>query len=533
MTTVEPLSAEAIGADVETPQWRLGHMLDGATETAPNSTALIVGAQRRRISYAELADLVFAQCQLLQHSGLRPGDVVALESTNSVEFVVGLLAAARADIVVAPLDPALPAAERRARVEMAGARVTLIDGRQRDSGPSRGSHPAWLLKPNSASAAGATPALRLVAPYSARAVNKPIPGLTGRDALIVFTSGTTGKPKMVPWTHDNIAASIAGIISAYQLGPCDATVAVMPLFHGHGLIAALLATLAGGGRVLLPARGRFSANTFWNDVDTVDATWYTAVPTIHQILLDRAGAELPRGYHRRLRFIRSCSASLSPATVQRMEATFGAPVLAAYGATEATHQASTVLPFDNEPTRLNTVGTPTGLSVRIVDDNGKTCPIGVTGEICLSGPTVVRGYLNDSAATASNFVDGWLRTGDLGAVDGHGALSVKGRIKELINRGGEKISPERVEDVLTSHPDVAQAVVFGVPDALFGERVAAVVVPRDVCRLDLITYSRSRLADFEIPERITFADELPLTAKGSVNRPKVAEQFGRQHPSTS
>jgi acyl-CoA synthetase (AMP-forming)/AMP-acid ligase II len=216
-----------------------------------------------------------------------------------------------------------------------------------------------------------------------------------------------------------------------------------------------------------------------------------------------------------------------------MEATFGAPVLAAYGATEATHQASTVLPFDNEPTRLNTVGTPTGLSVRIVDDNGKTCPIGVTGEICLSGPTVVRGYLNDSAATASNFVDGWLRTGDLGAVDGHGALSVKGRIKELINRGGEKISPERVEDVLTSHPDVAQAVVFGVPDALFGERVAAVVVPRDVCRLDLITYSRSRLADFEIPERITFADELPLTAKGSVNRPKVAEQFGRQHPSTS
>ena len=527
MTTVEPLSAKASGAEAETPPWRLGHMLDGATETAPNSTALIVGANRHRISYAELADLAIAQCQLLQHSGLRPGDVVALQSTNSVEFVVALLAAARAGIVVAPIDPALPTAERRTRVEMAGARATLIDGRQRDSGPSLGSHPAWLLKPNSESAPGATPAPRLVAPHPSRAVNKPIPGLTGRDALIMFTAGTTGKPKMVPWTHDNIAASIAGIINAYQLRPCDATVAVMPLFHGHGLIAALLATLASGGRVLFPARGRFSANTFWDDADTVDATWYTAVPTIHQILLDRAGAALPPGYHGRLRFIRSCSAPVSPATVQRMEATFQAPVLAAYGMTEATHQASTVLPFDYEPTRVNTVGTPTGLSVRIVDDNGKTCPIGVTGEIWLSGPTVVRGYLNDSAATARNFVDGWLRTGDLGAVDHHGALSVKGRIKELINRGGEKISPERVEDVLTSHPDVAQAVVFGIPDALYGERVAAVVVTRDGGHLDLTTYSRGRLADFEIPERIAFADELPLTAKGSVNRRTIAEQFGR------
>jgi acyl-CoA synthetase (AMP-forming)/AMP-acid ligase II len=527
MTTVEPVRAEASDAEAETPLWRLGHMLDGATETAPNSTALIAGADRRRISYAELADLVIAQCQLLQHSGLRPGDVVALQSTNSVEFVVGLIAAARASIVVAPLDPALPAAERRTRVEMAGARVTLIDGRQPDSGASLGSHPTWLLNSTSASAAGATPAPRPVAPYPARAVNKPIPGLTGRDAMIMFTSGTTGKPKMVPWTHDNIAASIAGIISAYQLGPCDATVAVMPLFHGHGLIAALLATLASGGRVLLPARGRFSASTFWDDIDTVGATWYTAVPTIHRILLDRAGAELPRGNRRKLSFIRSCSAALSPATVQRMEATFEAPVLAAYGMTEATHQASTVAPFDNEPTRLNTVGTPASLAMCIVDDNGKTCPIGVTGEIWLSGPTVVRGYLNDSAATASCFVDGWLRTGDLGAVDRHGALSVKGRIKELINRGGEKISPERVEDVLKSHPDVAQAVVFGIPEALYGERVAAVVVTRDGCHLDLIAYSRGRLADFEIPERIAFADELPLTAKGSVNRAEVAEQFGR------
>jgi acyl-CoA synthetase (AMP-forming)/AMP-acid ligase II len=331
---------------------------------------------------------------------------------------------------------------------------------------------------------------------------------------------------MVPWTHDNMAASIAGIIHAYQLQPTDATVAVMPLFHGHGLIAALLATLASGGRVLLPARGRFSAHSFWDDVGTADATWYTAVPTIHQILLDRADAELPRGAQARLRFIRSCSAPLSPATAERLEATFKAPVVAAYGMTEATHQASTVRPSDDELTRLHTVGTPTGPSVRIVDDDGKACPTGVTGEIWLSGPGIVRGYLNNSAATAGNFIDGWLRTGDLGAVGDHGAVSVKGRIKEQINRGGEKISPEHVEDVLMSHPDVEQVVVFGVADALYGERVAALVVTRDGSHPDLTAYSRGRLANFEVPERITFTNELPLTAKGSVDRAKVAKQFG-------
>jgi acyl-CoA synthetase (AMP-forming)/AMP-acid ligase II len=193
--------------------------------------------------------------------------------------------------------------------------------------------------------------------------------------------------------------------------------------------------------------------------------------------------------------------------------------------TEATHQASCVLPFHDEPTRLNTVGTPTGLSVRIVDADGNSVSTGSTGEIWLSGPSIVRGYLNNPAATAGTFVDGWLRTGDLGVVDRDGTLSVKGRIKEQINRGGEKISPEHVEHVLAAHPDVAQVVVFGIPDDLYGERVAAVVVTRDRAEPDLAAYSRGRLADFEIPERITFADELPLTAKGSVDRSKAARKY--------
>ena len=502
----------ASNAATTSPPW-LGHILDDAAEAASNSTALIVGAERRRIGYAELAELVITQCRALQRSALQPGDVVALQSSNNLEFVVGLLAAARAGLVVVPFDPALPEAERRARAEMACVRVTLVDGHQQ----TLGGDPSWLLQSDGSVDAADAP----------RAPGESIPGLMGRDALIMFTSGTTGTPKMVPWTHDNIRSSVTGIVAAYRLGPADAAVAVMPLFHGHGLVAGLLAPLASGGRILLPARGRFSAGTFWDDIDAVEATWYTAAPTIHQIVLDRADAELTPASRDRLRFVRSCSAPLSTATAQRMEETLGAPLLAAYGMTEATHQASSVLPFHDETTRLNTVGTPTGVAARIVDAHGNRVPAGTTGEIWLSGPSIVRGYLNNPTATVGTFVDGWLRTGDLGVVDHDGTLSVQGRIKEQINRGGEKISPEHVERILASHPDVAQAVVFGVPDDLYGERIAAVVVTRGHTEPALAAYSRGRLARFEIPERITFADELPLTAKGSVDRSKVARRYAR------
>jgi acyl-CoA synthetase (AMP-forming)/AMP-acid ligase II len=506
--------------------WRLGHILDLVVATAPNSTAIIVGAERRRISYAGLAKLVTGQCTALRRSGLQRGDVIALQSTNSLEFVVGLLAAARAGVVVAPLNPALPSADRRERVDQLGARVILTDADDPAADTSAVDCPEWYLRTTFPNDLQEHPVMRLTAPASARAAGAPLPGLTRRDALIMFTSGTTGTPKLVPWTHDNLAAAIASVAGAYQLVRDDATVAAMPLFHGHGLIATLLATLSTGGAVVLPAARGFSAHTFWDDVAAVDATWYTAVPTIHQILLQRAAVDLPDGYHPRLRFIRSCSAPLSPATARRMEATLHAPILAAYGMTETTHQASSVLPISDDHTRFNTVGTPTELSVRIVDGEGRTCPRGAIGEIWLRGPTVVRGYLDNPDATASTFVDGWVRSGDLGAVDADGTLTVRGRIKELINRGGEKISPQHVEEILMSHPGVAQAAVFGIPDPLYGERVAALIQPEKgfhVDSTDLLSYCRHILASFEIPERIAVADQLPLNGKGAVDRSHLAE----------
>lgn len=512
--------------DAGGPAWRLGHVFDGAAAAAPNAVALISGSERNEISYGALTDLVVGLTERLLDAGLNPGDVVAVESTNTVEYVVGVLAASRAGLIVAPVDPALSAADKRMRTEMACARVVLLASSQPDSDPASRDLPAWTLRFVSADG-GFAMELGIGAPAPARGRT---PGSADNDALIMFTSGTTGKPKMVPWTHDNIAASVTGIIDAYRLRPSDATVAVMPLFHGHGLMAALLATLASGGRILLPHRGRFSAQTFWEDMKAVDATWYTAVPTIHQILLDRSAADHPaRGYpsrdQGRLRFVRSCSAPLSPSVVQRLETTFGVPTLAAYGMTETTHQCASVLPTDDFGTRVQTAGTPTGVAVRIVDEHGDTCSSGVPGEIQFRGRTVVRGYLGNPEATAATFVDGWVRTGDLGVLDARGAVTVIGRIKEQINRGGEKISPERVERILMAHPDVTGAVVFGLPDQLYGERVAAAVVCRAGRRPDLVDSSREELAAFEIPEHILFVDELPVTAKGSVDRAKAVEQF--------
>jgi acyl-CoA synthetase (AMP-forming)/AMP-acid ligase II len=379
--------------------------------------------------------------------------------------------------------------------------------------------------------AGGDPSVRLDTSTSPNPVNSAPAGLQPDDAMIMFTGGTTGLPKMVPWTQANIASAVRAIIAEYGLGPQDATVAVMPLYHGHGLIAALLSTLASAGTVLLPAGGRFSAHTFCDDIDAVGATWYTAVPTIHQILLERNKTDSAQRRPAVLRFIRSCSAPLTPETAEALHDVFSAPVVCAFGMTEATHQVSTTSIDSNEnpATTTGLVGRSTGPEIRIVAPDGQPMPQGEVGEVWLHGPTVVRGYLGDPAITAANFTAGWLRTGDLGSLSADGELTIRGRIKELINRGGEKISPERVEGVLASHPDVLEVAVFGVPDELYGETVAAVIVPRGSAApsaVGLAEFCREHLAAFEVPASFREASALPHTAKGSLDRRAVAEQFG-------
>jgi acyl-CoA synthetase (AMP-forming)/AMP-acid ligase II len=299
---------------------------------------------------------------------------------------------------------------------------------------------------------------------------------------------------------------------------------VMPLFHVHGLVASTLATLSTGGTVVVPAK--FNPLSFWRTAKDVGATWYSAVPTLHQLLLARAdpASGKPAGAER-LRFIRSCSASLPPQVMHDLEAAFGAPVLEAYGMTEAAHQMASN-PLPPAARKPGSVGRGTDVQVSIMNAAGEHLPVGERGEVVIKGPNVIRGYENNPEANATSFVDGWFRTGDQGVLDADGYLTLVGRIKELINRGGEKISPREIDEVLLAHPKVAEAVCFGVPHPTWGEEVAAAVVVREpVTEADLVAFCRERLADYKRPKQIHITETIPRTATGKIQRGVVAKAF--------
>jgi acyl-CoA synthetase (AMP-forming)/AMP-acid ligase II len=347
-------------------------------------------------------------------------------------------------------------------------------------------------------------------------------------ALILHTSGSTGRPKRVPLSHANLTISAQNVARSYQLTADDVSLCVMPLFHVHGLVASTLATLSTGGTVVVPAK--FSPLSFWRVAQESGATWYSAVPTIHQLLLARVkpGDPPPAGAEK-LRFIRSCSASLPPQVMHDLESAFGAPVLEAYGMTEAAHQmASNPLP---PGARLpGSVGPGTDVGITIRDDQGREMPPGQRGEVCIHGPNVIAGYENNPEANATAFFEGgWFRTGDQGVLDADGYLTLVGRLKELINRGGEKISPREIDEVLLTHPSVAEAVCFGVPHQTWGEEVAAAVVLREpVAETDLHAFCKERLAEFKRPKQIHITEVIPRTATGKIQRRVVAQAFAQK-----
>jgi acyl-CoA synthetase (AMP-forming)/AMP-acid ligase II len=328
----------------------------------------------------------------------------------------------------------------------------------------------------------------------------------------------------VPLSHVNLLTSADNVAATYALTPEDVSLCVMPLFHVHGLVASTFATLRSGGTIVVPPR--FSASAFWPIVNTHRATWYTAVPTIHQVLLARADEDqAPAPGTSGLRFIRSCSSSLAPATMAELEARFGCPVLEAYGMTEASHQMSSN-PLPPGERRAGSVGKGTGVQVAIMDDEGNLLPANTQGEVVIQGKNVTQGYHNNPEANAAAFTNGWFRTGDQGIIDAAGYLTLVGRLKELINRGGEKISPREIDELLLTHTAVAEAVCFGVPDTKYGEEVAAAVVLRsEATEADLITHCKERLSAFKVPKKIYVVTQIPRTATGKIQRRVVAAAF--------
>lgn len=355
----------------------------------------------------------------------------------------------------------------------------------------------------------------------------PAPPKPDTVALVLHTSGTTGRPKAVPLTHKNMATTIKNIIETYKLTAADTSYLVMPLFHVHGLLAGFLGPLGSGGTVIVPEK--FSAKHFWDDFTKYGANWYTAVPTIHQIILK---SPLPKPLPE-IRFIRSCSSSLAPATFHALEKALKAPVLEAYAMTEACHQmtSNNLPPGQRKP---GTVGVGQGVEVVILDQDGNKLPQGKDGEISIKGPNVTPGYINNAKANEESFTkDGYFRTGDQGRLDEDGFVVITGRIKELINRGGEKISPIELDGLMLSHPDVAEAVAFGAPDELYGQIVNAAIVLKsgqdsgDLSAVDksIKDHLRAKVANFKVPTRIFFTKVMPKTATGKIQRRIIAAKF--------
>ena len=342
-------------------------------------------------------------------------------------------------------------------------------------------------------------------------------------ALILHTSGTTSLPKTVPLMHLNIVRTTLNIARTYKLTENDRSYIVMPLFHVHGLIGVFLSTFRTQGSVVVPPR--FSPKRFWNDYIKYKCNWFSCVPTISMIMLTVPKPD-PMPY---IRFIRSCSSSLAPATFYKLEREFNAPVLEAYAMTEAAHQmtSNNLPPGKRKP---GTVGQPQGVQVVILDDNDNVLPQGSIGEVSIRGENVTLGYKNNEKANKENFTRrmNYFRTGDQGYFDSEGFLVLTGRIKELINRGGEKISPIELDSVMLSHPKVEEAVSFGVADPMYGQVVQAAVVLKpgqSMSYEELAKFMAGKVSKFKIPVKVYFVDKLPKTATGKIQRRIVAAAF--------
>jgi acyl-CoA synthetase (AMP-forming)/AMP-acid ligase II len=491
----------------------------GLIQAVPaDQTAVIAPDQNVRITYGELRKQIQNVAEALAAVGVNRGDRIGLALPNGLANIVTFLAASVAG-TAAPLNPAYKEEEFRFYLEDTNAKVLLLppDGLD-EARAAAGDIPILTVDMD------ATGAVSLRGVTDRKPVAAPKPDDV---ALILHTSGSTGRPKRVPLSHANLSISAGNVARHYQLSSSDVSLCVMPLFHVHGLVASTLATLSTGGTVVVPTK--FSPLSFWQTAKEHGATWYSAVPTIHQLLLARVKKDGPRpAGAEKLRFIRSCSASLPPQVMHDLEAAFGAPVLEAYGMTEAAHQmASNPLP---PAERLpGSVGRGTDVQVSIMDADGNHLPLGTRGEVVIKGPNVVRGYENNPEANATSFVDGWFRTGDQGVLDENGYLTLTGRLKEMINRGGEKISPREIDEVLLAHPKVAEAVAFGVPHTAWGEEVAAAVTLKaDATEAELLAYCKERLADFKRPKQIHITTAIPRTATGKIQRRVVAQAFAQQ-----
>jgi amino acid adenylation domain-containing protein len=487
--------------------------------TAPIRDAILAPG-RSPVTYRELWALANDAVRELRRLGINQRDRVAVVLPRGPENAVAVIAVATAAVCV-PFNPDLTADELQRYFSdlQIAALLTCTDM----NSVSRGvAHTLGLPVIDCLPWLGeGPPAFNLVGSAKRRAIRGGNFAGSANDAFILLTSGTTSRPKMVPLTHASVCLSAYNAGATLALGPRDRLLNVLPLFHAHGLISGLLTALAAGSSVICAPS--FEAASFLGWLGELRPTWYTAVPTIHRALLSTADHNKNRAQRSSLRLVRSASASLPRDVLDELESFFGVPVIETYGMTEA---ASQIAANPLERRKPGSVGKPAGAEIAIMDQQGRKLPVGERGEIVLRGPTITRGYDNDITATESAFRNGWFRTGDLGYLDPEEYLFIVGRIKDVINRGGQQVSPVEVEEALLSHPDVLEAGAFAIPHKKLGENVAAVVVLRpnsEVSTHKLRDFARKRLAAYKIPGLIRIVPEIPKGASGKIKRAALAD----------
>ena len=497
-------------------------LIDAGADDAPALSA----PGSRALSYRELGRQIDTTVATLNTMGIGRGDRVAIVLPNGPCMATAFLSVA-AGAASAPLNPAYRADEFEFYLNDLHAKGLIVEAGS-DSPAVEVARklgiPVIELHADADRGAGAFH----LAGGPAGAGAPAHPGLAASDdvALVLHTSGTTSRPKIVPLTHANVCASARNIRGFLSLGPEDRGLNIMPLFHIHGLIAGISAPLSAGGQVFCTPG--FNALRFFAWMEEARPTWYTAVPTMHQTILSRAANNRAVIEANPLRFIRSSSSAMPTQVIREIEQVFGAPLVESYGMTEAAHQMA-ANPLPPRVRKPGTVGIAAGPEVAIMDESGALLSAGQTGEVVIRGDNVTPGYENNPKANAEAFTNGWFRTGDQGVMDGEGYLTITGRLKEIINRGGEKVSPREVDEVLMDHPAVAQVVTFAIPHDKLGEEVGAAVVLREGVSLtdrELRDFASKRLADFKVPRKIVMLAEIPKGATGKLQRIGLAQKLG-------
>jgi acyl-CoA synthetase (AMP-forming)/AMP-acid ligase II len=497
-----------------------------------DAATAISAPSRQPLAFGALRSLIASTLAQLNALGIGRNDRVAIVLANGPEMATCYMACA-SGVTSAPLNPAYRADEFEFYLSDLNAKALIVE--QGSASPAiavavkLGVRLIDLVVPE-----GAPAGLFTLQPREPDAGGEPAAsgGYAEPDdvSMVLHTSGTTSRPKIVPLSQRNLAASATNIRNTLQFTPQDCGLNIMPLFHIHGLIAGVLAPLAAGSQVFCTPG--FNALKFFAWMDEAKPTWYTAVPTMHQAIVSRAPKNTEIIARHPLRFLRSSSSSMPPQVISELEAIFKAPLIESYGMTEATHQMASN-PLPPAVRKPGTVGLAAGPEIAIMAEDGSLLPRGTglenTGEIVIRGPNVTAGYENNPKANAEGFRDGWFRTGDQGVMDADGYISITGRLKEIINRGGEKVSPREVDEILMDHPAVAQVVAFGMPHPKLGEEVAACVVLREghaVTERELQAFVGGRAADYKVPKKILFMEEIPKGATGKLQRIGLAAKLG-------